>query len=114
MMRPTEPTKRRRRCRPEKEVQRDVVQALRNLGFEVCDLSQPRHTMLPLGLPDLYVRHPLWQLRVWIEVKAEDGKASLHQRLWHAAERGAGGNALVVTGVADLVGELKALGAPIR
>jgi hypothetical protein len=98
----------------EKTVQNHVKQAARALGFCVSDLSQPRRTLQTIGLPDLYLAHPVWRRRFWVEVKRPGGKVSAAQQAWHAVERDAGGTVLVVYGVADLVAGLQALGAPIQ
>lgn len=97
----------------EKSVQRDIVCALQTLGFTVDDLTQPRATMMPLGLPDLYARHAAWQMRLWIECKSATGRTRLTQLAWHQAERAAGGSVIVARSVAEVIDGLRALGAPI-
>lgn len=98
----------------EKHVEADIIKALDNMGFAVTKTSQPRPSMLTLGIPDLYAAHPVWGIRCWIEVKRPGGKTSAHQEAWHAAERAAGGTVFVADGVRSLLHELKALGAPVR
>src|SRR5690606_42121780 len=60
----------RRRGAPEKRVQAAIRRALSVLGFQVYDLTQPRATKMPIGLPDLYARHRGWRIRLGGEVKA--------------------------------------------
>lgn len=111
--------KKRKRNDPEKRVQSAIKRNLKTLGFSVMDLSQPRRSMMPLGLPDLYVRHQGWQIRLWIEVKAPNrkkqkaGGLSFEQLTWIRDEREAGGNVCVAYSLDDVLEALKALGAPI-
>jgi len=105
---------RHRRGAPEKALQWRIRRALEQLGCEVLDLTQPRRTMLPLGLPDLYVRHEGWRVRVWMEVKTERGRLSPWQEAWLARERAAGGHAAVVRSVEDAIHALREAGAPIE
>lgn len=100
------------RNQPEKQTQREIRRALIGLGFEVNDLTQPRRTMMPPGLPDLYARHPRFG-RFWIEVKSARGYLSNHQRAWHAAERECGGTVLVCWSVDDLLDGLRGAGVPL-
>src|SRR5690606_41773509 len=104
--------KRPGRAAPEKRLQHQIRRALERLGCEVLDLTQPRRTMLPLGLPDLYVRHEGWRVRVWMEVKTERGRLSPWQEAWLARERAAGGHAAVVRSVEDAIHALREAGAP--
>ena len=69
--------------------------------------------MLPLGLPDLYVRHAGWRIRLWLEVKTERGRLSDWQAAWIERERAAGGHAAVVRSVKDAIHALRQAGAPI-
>ena len=105
---------RKGRAAPEKRLQWEIRRELQKLGCEVCDLTQPRATMLPLGLPDLYVRHEGWRVRVWMEVKTDRGRLSPWQEAWLARERAAGGHAAVVRSVNDAINALRAAGAPIE
>lgn len=102
------------RTRPplEKVVQSRIAKALRDLGFTVNDLTQPRRTMMPLGLPDLYVRHPRFG-RFWVEVKRPGEKPRPTQLAWHEDERACGGTVIVATSVADVLDGLRAAGVPI-
>ena len=97
----------------EKRVEADIIGALRTLGFAVTKTSQPRPSMLTIGVPDLYAAHPRWGLRLWIEVKRPGGKPTAQQVAWHRCERLAGGTVLVLDSVAAMLAELKRLGAPI-
>lgn len=103
----------KRRNQPEKQVQREITKNLRMLGFDVNDLSQPRRTMLPRGLPDLYVRHGRWKIRLWIECKAGRGRPSFDQVAWHEEERAAGGTVVVAWCWSDVLQELLRMGAPL-
>jgi hypothetical protein len=99
---------------PEKRVEADCIKALKTMGFYVSKMSQPQRARgMSRGIPDLYAAHPRWQIRTWIEVKAGKGKPSAYQLAWHRGEREAGGNVTVVWSVADLVAELRKLGAPL-
>lgn len=91
----------------EKGLQRRMVRWLRDMGFEVMDMTQPRATMMPVGLPDLYVRHTHWQLRAWIEVKTGERTLTPEQELWHKCERLAGGTVLVARSVDDVAGWIR-------
>lgn len=98
---------------PEKAIQRDIVRALSRLGFHVDDMSQPRASMMPRGLPDLRARHPRWRTSLWIEVKTPTGRVSRDQQQWHELERTAGGTVLVTRSVDELLEQLAGLGLPI-
>jgi len=103
----------RRRGAPEKRVQAAIRRALSVLGFQVYDLTQPRATKMPIGLPDLYARHRGWRIRLWIEVKAGRRQPTPAQAAWIADEREAGGHAIVARSVGDVLDALRELGAPI-
>lgn len=98
---------------PEKAIQRDVIRALRALGFDVDDMSQPRASMMARGLPDLRARHPRWRTTLWVEVKTPRGRLSDHQRQWHELEHACGGTVLVTRSADELLEQLAALGLPI-
>lgn len=98
---------------PEKQIEADIIKALRTLGFLVSKTSQPRASMMTPGIPDLYAAHPRWRLRLWIEVKAPKGRTSPQQDLWHAIERDSGGTVIIARSTSDLVTELQKLGAPL-
>lgn len=107
-LRPVAPKK--RRSQPEKAIQREITTGLRRLGFYVEDMSQPRPTMLPRGLPDLYVRHAGARIRFWIECKAGKNKPSKDQKAWHEVEKECGGAVLVAYGLDDVVDYLTGIG----
>lgn len=97
--------------RSEKAVQAAIVSFARHLGYHVTDTSQPRASMVTLGLPDLLLMghgHA-----AWVEVKARRGRLSPAQSAWHDAARAAGQTVLVARSASDLVEPLRALGAPI-
>lgn len=96
--------------RPEKAIERDIIGALRDMGFAVTKFSQPRPSMITCGTPDLYASHPRGSLRVWLEVKRPGQEPTLMQRLWHEAERAAGGAVWVVRSVDDVLDQLRILG----
>ena len=110
----------RRRNQPEKRTERAIINGLRTLGFRVTKTSQPRRTMMTLGTPDLYATHSRWKVRTWIEVKHEgrrrekNGGLSFDQICWIRDEREAGGCVIVAYSLADVISELKKLGAPIE
>ena len=113
-------TIKRRRNQPEKRVERATINALRTLGFRVTKTSQPRRTMMTTGVPDLYASHTRYRLRVWIEVKHEGRRREKHgglspdQLAWIRDEREAGGLVIVAYSLADVVAELKKMGAPLK
>ncbi len=41
--------------RPENEIRRDIVKALRSLNFDIWDTEQNRPTRVTAGLPDLFI-----------------------------------------------------------
>ena len=93
----------------EKQIERDIINALTIVGFDVVKLSQPQRAMMTPGVPDLYIRHMAWQLKIWIEVKTKTGKLSLHQKVWHEVERAAGGIVLVARSAKDAVDQIAEL-----
>ncbi|MEM6327433.1 MAG: VRR-NUC domain-containing protein [Bacteroidota bacterium] len=98
----------------EKQIQRDIIRALRSLGFQVDDMSQPRASMMPVGLPDLRVRHIHWKIRGWMEVKTPNGRVTPGQEQWHETERMAGGTVAVVHSVEEALATVAEWGAPIE
>lgn len=97
----------------EKRAQTAVVRNLRLLGMFVTTFSQPRRTMQTPGVPDLFACHGRWGISLWIEMKAPGGRLSTAQAVWHREARAAGQNVITATSTADVVAELKRLGAPI-
>jgi Holliday junction resolvase len=61
----------------EREVQRQIVDALRKAGCLVCVTSNRRHTANTPGTPDLFV----WRDGRWtaLEVKSPDGRLTAKQ-----------------------------------
>ena len=102
---------------PEKAVVRDITRFLHALGYVVNDMSQPRASMMPVGLPDLYAMHRGYPGHpghaIWVEAKAARGRVSEAQQAWHAAARAAGQTVLVARSAADLIPLLRSLGAPL-
>lgn len=98
--------------RLEKHVEAEMIKNLRTLGFGVTKTSQPRSSMITIGTPDLYVVHPRYRIRLWIEVKSRERLPSLAQQEWHRVEREAGGNVLVAWSWRMVWDELVRLGYP--
>lgn len=99
--------------RTEKQIEADIIRALRTLGFAVTKTSQPRPSMITRGVPDLYVRSEKYRVRVWLEVKTPVGQLSPYQVAWHESERAAGGDVVVVRSVSDVLAVLKERGVPV-
>lgn len=97
----------------EKHIEAEIIRNLRTLGFAVTKTSQARPSKVTLGVPDLYAAHPIWKIRLWIEVKRPGNKTSAYQDAWHETERRAGGHVMVATSVTEVIAELRRLGAPI-
>lgn len=100
--------------RLEKAIEADIIRAMQDLGFAVTKTSQPRPSMITRGVPDLYAAHPLWRIRIWIEVKRPGGKTTAYQDLWHETERAAGGSVVVARSVGDVLDAIAEMGAPVR
>lgn len=100
----------------EKVLYEQVVKAFRDLGFDVIRLAQPRRSMVDLGLPDLYARYARGgrAARFWVEVKTPQGVVSDWQRLWHEAERAAGGEVYVVRSVDQVIQIARRWGVPVQ
>jgi predicted signal transduction protein with EAL and GGDEF domain len=101
------------RQRLEKEIEAEIIRNLALLGFQVSKTSQPRPSMLTLGIPDLYAVHARWRLRFWVEVKRPGNGPSPAQLAWHEAEREAGGCVLIARSWSDVQRALVKMGAPI-
>ena len=97
----------------EKAVQLNITRFLCALGCTVNDMSQPRASMMPVGLPDLYVQHPDLGT-FWVEVKSPTGRVRPTQTAWHERERQAGGTVYVARCAADLIEPMQARGAHIE
>src|SRR5690606_18781106 len=103
----------RRRGAPEKRLMWQAKRALEQLGCDVTLFSQPFRARQTRGIPDMYVRHPRWRVRLWVEWKAGRNDTTAHQAAWIAAERAAGGHAIVARSLEDVLRALRELGAPI-
>jgi len=89
--------------RSEKEIEAEIIAALRSAGFDVTKTSAAVHAKgVTPGTPDLYARSARRKFRCWIEVKNARGRLSPAQVGWHAAEREAGGTVIVARGTEDL------------
>ena len=69
----------KKRGRPEAEIQAGIGAMLKAAGFAVYSTSQGYRpegggTRTTPGIPDLYAIHPHKGLAIWVEVKAPDGK----------------------------------------
>ncbi len=106
-------TGRRPRRQDEKELHWRIYQALRELGCDVTSTAQPHQAHLSPGIPDLYVRHARWGVRVWLEVKTPEGQVSPAQRAWHEVEASAGGRVHVVRSLSEALRVLREAVAPI-
>jgi len=99
----------------EREVQRKIKSAALDLGFDVMDMSQPRASMMPIGMPDLYLRHRAKQFRIWVEVKRPgSGIVSSAQAAWILYERECGGIAIVADSVERFIHQLREHGFPVK
>lgn len=65
------------------------------LGWTVERYEQGRRTRITEGLPDRRYVHPRG-LRIWVELKAPNGKLTATQHAWLLAEQQAGAHALAV------------------
>lgn len=97
----------------EKQIESGIIRSLRTLGFDVTKTSQPRASMVTLGIPDLYVRSDRYGVRCWMEVKTPKGKLSAYQTAWHQMEKRAGGDVVVVRSLDDVLTALRDRGVPI-
>jgi hypothetical protein len=97
----------------EKDLHWAIARNLAALGFDVTSTAQPQRAMMTAGVPDLYVRHERWGIRVWLEVKTAKGRVRPSQAAWIERERRAGGHAAIVRSTSDAIEVLKAAGAPL-
>src|SRR5512147_2896733 len=84
----------RKRGRPEAQIQAAIAKLLTVAGFAVYSTSQgyraaPGGTRMTPGLPDLYAVHPRRGLAIWIECKAPGGKLRGAQERFIALHMGA-------------------------
>lgn len=84
----------------EKQIQAEVKKALKALGFQVWDLSQPRATKQTEGLADLFAAGR--GLTVWIEVKSSAGKQTESQRRFERFVKANGGRYVLARGAKDV------------
>lgn len=87
---------------------------LRALGFHVSRFQQTRASRQTIGVPDLWIGHPGWQLSGWLELKAPGGRLSPAQRAWHATAHASGARVAVVHDRDELVTVLIGWGAPLE
>jgi hypothetical protein len=87
--------------------------ALEQLGCDVTLFSQPFRARQTRGIPDMYVRHPAWRVRLWVECKAGRNLATPEQREWGRREVDAGGCWIVARELGEILDALRGLGAPI-
>ena len=87
--------------RSEKEVEWAVIGRLKELGFKVWKLSQPRATMQTEGIADLFVTGR--GLCAWVEVKRWDGEQSEAQMAFEAAVTANGGLYILARSEADVM-----------
>lgn len=103
----------KRRAAPEKKIMWAIKRNLERLGFDVTLFAQPFRARQTRGIPDMYIRHRRWKVRLWVEVKAGKNKPNPFQSQWLAVEGLSGGNAIVAHSTDDVLAELKRLGVPI-
>ena len=103
----------RRRGAPEKRLMWRAKRELEKLGCDVTLFAQPFRARQTRGIPDMYVRHGRWRIRLWVEWKAGRNDVTPHQAAWLAAEREAGGHAIIARSVDDVLRALREMGAPI-
>lgn len=93
----------------EREVQKAVVKALKNMGWYVTQFSIPRKAYEQLrGVPDLYVTHSGKKRQLWIEVKAtgKSVKPGSDQERWIERTSASGATCLEVDSLNDLIEQL--------
>ena len=90
----------------EADIQRAIIDHLQALGYLVLRLNaggyRGRTQLLPPGTPDLLALGDKGAA-IWLEVKAEDGRLSDAQTVWHERMRGRGHRVAVVRSVDDVV-----------
>lgn len=87
----------------EREIQREIVQALRITGWQVIILSRVGTAKHNPGLPDLFVRHIARKRHAWIEVKRPDGELSAAQLTFRNDALAAGEQHFVLRDARDLL-----------
>lgn len=99
---------------PEKRAVWRWKTALEQMGFHVTLTSQPHRALMTKGIPDMYLRHTRWGLRLWVEAKAGRRKATDSQRAWGEMERESGGHWIVAHSLDEILAKLVEMGAPIE
>lgn len=103
----------KRRQAPEKKIMWAIKKNLERLGFDVTLFAQPFRARQTRGIPDMYVRHRRWKVRLWIEVKAGKNKPNPFQAQWLATEKLCDGQCMIARSTDDVLAELKRIGVPI-
>lgn len=105
-------TKARRKA-PEKLAVWRWKRELEKLGFHVTLTMQPQRAMMTPGIPDMYLRHPRWKIRMWVEAKAGKNTATRDQIAWAQTELEAGGLWILAYSLDDILAAARKAGAPI-
>ena len=98
----------------EREIQRQIVAALRQTGWLVYILSRVGTAKGNPGLPDLFVRHTAKRRHAWIEVKRPDGDLSLAQQTFRDAALAAGEQHFVLRDVSEVSAALSEWVTPFQ
>lgn len=85
----------------EKAIAGQIVRELRGLGFHVSSTQQTGPSRQTIGMPDLFVAHPVRKVFAWIEVKRPGKKPTPLQQAWHDGVREAGCPVIVATSVLE-------------
>ena len=93
----------------EKAIAGQIIRELRGLGFHVSSTQQTGPSRQTIGMPDLFVAHPVRKVYAWMEVKRPGKKPTEQQAAWHEAVRDAGCPVLVVHSVIEAFDQLEAL-----
>lgn len=86
----------------EADVERACDDLARQLGWAVENYSQRRASKVHEGIPDRRYVHRGRGLRVWVELKAPQGKLTTAQYEWLTVELEAGGLATVIHSASSL------------
>lgn len=93
----------------EKDVERQLDRLMQTLGWKVIRLSQPRRSMVSIGLPDRRYLSSVHRHSFWCEVKRPGGKQSDKQKEFQAMVESAGDD-YVLGGVQEVMAYLSAKG----
>lgn len=94
----------------ERDLQKQAVKTLRQLGFEVWVTSVDRQTRKQTtGLPDVYAQHDSKRVRIWLEFKRPGGKLRPQQERFLHFENASGGYGYVCDSMDRLTEILKDL-----